>query len=173
MSAPAVIDSLEFARAGEQLTGSLDVAGMKRLEDLLYDAAGRLDYEVRGGQDERNRPRLELGVTGRLHLQCQRCLGLLDYPVDVTNTLVLLPRGTPADDELDDPEGPDAIEAEPELHVAALVEDEVLLSLPLSPRHPDAGCDGRTQTQETNDEDAGRAPAFAKLAALKRPQNER
>ena len=171
MSAPAVIDSLDFARAGEALSGSLPVAGLARLDDLLHDADGTLKYELRGSRDARNRPQLELHVTGRLHLQCQRCLGLLDYPVDLANTLLVLPRGTPADDELDDPEGPDAIEADPELDVAALVEDEVLLSLPLSPRHADEACDARIPANEVPD--AGREPAFAKLAALKRTPNER
>jgi uncharacterized protein len=169
MSAPAVIDSLEFARAGEQSSGSLAVADLKRLDDLLHDAEGRVEYELRGSRDERNRPQLELRVRGRLHLQCQRCLGLLDYPVDVSNTLLVLPQGSEPDEELDDPEGPDAIEADPALDVAALVEDEVLLSLPISPRHAE-GCVSRSQTQD--EDDAGVEPAFAKLAALKRARDQ-
>src|SRR5207253_1741595 len=102
------------------------------------------------------------------HLQCQRCLGLLEYRIAVTNTLLLVPRGSNADAELDDPESPDAIEADRELDVAALIEDEVLLSLPLAPRHPEGTCTGRFEQHETFPAHA----SFAKLAQIKRPRDK-
>src|SRR5688500_15861295 len=70
MSAAAVIDSLEFARGQQQLRGSLPVESLQRLEDVLFDPQGNLEYEVRGCLDERNRPQLVLKVRGDLHLQC-------------------------------------------------------------------------------------------------------
>ena len=170
MSAAAVIDSLEFARAGDELRGSLSVTDLKRLDDMLFDSQGRLDYELRGGRDGRNRPQLEVRVVGPLHLQCQRCLGLLDYDVDVTSTLLVVPRGADLGDEIDDPEGPDVIEAEPEMNVANLIEDEVLLSLPLAPRHPEGACASRLPGAQPLE---GTPKAFAQLAALKGPRNTR
>jgi uncharacterized protein len=166
MSAAAVIDSLVFARAEQFVVGSLPVANLKRLEDVLFDNEGAVSYEVRGGRSARNRPQLELRITGRLHLQCQRCLGLLNYAVDVTNILLLVANGSQADDEADDPEAPDVIEATPELDVAGLIEDEVLLSLPLAPRHPEGACASRIG--HAVGEDAQLQTAFAKLAGLKR-----
>lgn len=167
MSAPAVIDSLEFARSGPKLHGKLPVARLKRLDDILFDTQGSLDYEVGGTRDERNRPQLALAITGRLHLQCQRCLGLLDYPVDVAGTLLLLPPGAKPEEDIDDPQAPDAIEASAELDVAVLIEDEVLLSLPLAPRHPEGACASRIGKQ---DERAAVASPFEKLAAIARPR---
>ncbi len=167
MSAAAVIDSLEFARAEQSVVDSIPVASLKRLEDVLFDAEGAVSYEVRGGRSARNRPQLELRITGRLHLQCQRCLGLLNYAVDVTNILLLVAYGAQADDEVDDPEAPDVIEANPQLDVAGLIEDEVLLSLPLAPRHPEGACASRIG--RAVGEDAQLQTVFAKLAALKRP----
>jgi uncharacterized protein len=170
MSAAAVIDSLEFAQAEESISGSVPVASLKRLEDVLFDIEGALSYEVRGGRNARNRPQLELRITGRLHLQCQRCLGLLDYAVDLTNILLIVPRGAQAEDDVDDPQGPDAIETNPELDVAGLIEDEVLLSLPLAPRHPESACASRIE--HAVGEDAQPQSAFAKIAGLKRPRNK-
>lgn len=170
MSALAVVDSLEFARSEQSVSGSVPVASLKRLEDVLFDGAGRVSYEVRGACDERNRPRLELRIEGRLHLQCQRCLGLLIYPVDVTTTLLLVPRGAKADEEMDDPESHDAIEASAELDVAGLIEDEVLLSLPLAPRHPEGTCASRIVMRDIAGERS--KTAFAELAALRRPRNK-
>ena len=171
MSAAAVIDSLEFARAQQHLRGSLEVATLTRLADVLFDTAGSVDYELRGARDARNRPQLGLTVSGELHLQCQRCLGLLEYGLDVANTLLLVPPGAEADDEdIDDPEAPDMIEASPELDVASLIEDEVLLSLPLAPRHPDGTCQSRLRGGQ---EGTGPSNPFAQLAALKPSRDTR
>jgi uncharacterized protein len=169
MSAPAVIDVLEFARAAQVSSGSVPVSALQRLEDILYDSTGSVSFEVRGRQDERKRPLLDLSITGALHLQCQRCLGLLEYPLQVENTLLVVPQGTEPEEDLDDPEAPDPLEADPELDVQALIEDEILLSLPLAPRHAQGACASRFETQ--SDEDAAQS-AFAKLAALKRPRNK-
>ncbi len=169
MSAAAVIDSLEFARAGDELRGTVSVADLKRLDDVLFDPQGRLHYELQGGRDARNRPRLELRVSGPLHLQCQRCLGLLDYAVDIEATLVVVQRGAQLDGDMDDPDAPDVIEADPEFEVAALVEDEVLLSLPFAPRHPEGVCASRLPQKQPIES----TKAFAELAALKRPRNSR
>jgi uncharacterized protein len=170
MSAVAVIDSLEFARAEQELRGSVPVVALKRLEDLLFDTQGTLGFELKGVRDELNRPRLEVKIEGPLHLQCQRCLDRLDYALDVANALIVLPQGALPPDEIEDPEEPDTIEADPELDVAALIEDEVLLALPLAPRHPDGTCRSRLELQG---EAAERASAFAQLAALKRPPDNR
>jgi uncharacterized protein len=182
MSAPGAIDTLEFAHSAQELSASVPVTALQRLEDILYDSAGRLEYTIRGRQDERRRPLLELTIGGSLNLRCQRCLGKLEYRVQFENTLLVVPPGAPVDEELDDPEAPDTIEANPELDAAALIEDEVLLSLPLAPRHPEGTCASRFDTQSDDagphsasdkEADGARAPsAFDKLAALKRPRNK-
>ena len=169
MSAPALIDGFEFARAGQELRGSLDIDAFKRLDDVLFDSEGSVDYEVKGERDVRNRPQLAVTVSGTLHLQCQRCLGSLDYEVGVESTLLLVERDAPYDEELDDPEAPDMIEANPELDVLVLIEDEILLSLPLAPRHPDGACESRLGQSSGS---ARRQSAFASLEALKGSRNK-
>lgn len=165
MSAQTVIDSLEFAGAGQELRGSLPVAGLTRLQDCLFDSDGRVEFAVRGGRDAERRPILTLEITGSLHLQCQRCLGSLDYPLRLSNRLLLVSKGEDLSVGAEDPDAPDCIEASPQLDVALLIEDEILLSLPFSPRHAEGACQsalGRTQ------QDADRSTAFSKLRILKR-----
>jgi uncharacterized protein len=169
MSVPAVIDSLEFARSERELAGELSVASLKRLHDVLTDTGGTLRYGVRGGKDERQRPFLELEIDGELHLQCQRCLEALSHPVELHSTLLLIPRGEQPDELLDDPSAPDAIEASSELNLSELIEDEVLLSLPFSPRHAEGVCANRTRLAE---EDAGEPSAFSQLATLRRASDK-
>src|SRR5215204_93671 len=90
MSARASIDSLEFARAGEQLSGGVPVSEFPRLADSLFDTEGYLQFELIGGRDERQRLRLHMTVAGSVNLQCQRCLGKLVFPVDVQANLLIL-----------------------------------------------------------------------------------
>ena len=166
MPAQTVIDSLEFARIGQALHGSLPVPGLKRLRECLAEAFGEVEFMVKGGHDPRRRPTLSVDINGTLRLQCQRCLGALEYPLRLSNTLRLVSAGEAAAGDLDE-EDAEWIEASAELDVAALVEDEILLSLPYAPRHEEGQCgQGLTAAKEG----AGFA-AFAKLAALKQKSN--
>jgi len=162
-SAQTVIDSLEFARTGQVLRGSLLLPGLDRLKDSLADAVGTVEFEVTGGHDARHRPILKVAIHGTLHLQCQRCLEALDYPLQILNTLLLVGAGETAAGELD-VEDIDWIEASRELDLATLVEDEILLSLPYAPRHKEGACRplGTAAAQGTV------ASAFAQLAVLRR-----
>ena len=138
MSARAVIDSLEFARASQYLRGEAPVGELARLTDSLYDAGGELKYELTGGLDARQRPRLQLAVAGSINLRCQRCLGSLAYPVAVrANLLVLAAQSGGETAEVDDLDG---IPAAAHTDVWSLVEDEILLAIPLSPRHVEEQC---------------------------------
>ena len=163
MSAQTVIDSLEFARTGQTLQGSLAVPELKRLKESLADDHGQIDFAVKGARDARRRPVLALEISGNLHLQCQRCLGLLEYSLRLSNTLLLVGAGEVAAGDLDD-EDAEWIEASGELDVALLVEDEIILSLPYAPRHEEGACGQGGHTANGGAADA----AFAKLGALRR-----
>ena len=162
-----VIDSLEFARTGQTLRGTVPVPGLTRLRDSLYDDAGQVDFEVRGGHDGRHRPMLNLEVKGLLHLKCQRCLESLDFPLRIGGTLLLLANPPEvAGDELDTQET-DWIEPDSALDIASLVEDEIILALPYAPRHPE----GRCSTERSGAAPRGAQAPFAQLAALRRTRN--
>ena len=64
--AQTVIDSLEFARTGQTLRGSLPLLGLARLKDSLADALGTVEFEVRGGEDARRLAR----QSGLVHRGC-------------------------------------------------------------------------------------------------------
>ena len=162
-AAPAVIDSLEFARTGESLRGSLPVSALVRLRDSLVDELGEVRFEVSGGQDGRRRPVLALEISGVLHLKCQRCLGALEFALKHSSTLLLV-SGSGADSSDLEEVTVEWIEASNALDLAGLVEDEILLSLPYAPRHGEGLCPPGTITAESGN----KVTAFAKLAVLKR-----
>ena len=96
-------------------------------------------------------------------MRCQRCLEKLDYPLDFDSELLVVPQGSRPEDAAD-ATAPDYLEADAELNVSSLIEDEVLLSLPFSSRHEYA-CEEKLGREETEE----RASPFASLAALKNP----
>ncbi|MDH5536129.1 MAG: DUF177 domain-containing protein, partial [Betaproteobacteria bacterium] len=96
MSARTVIDSLDFVQTGREMRGTVPLANLERLADTLHDTGGGLMFTLKGGYDGRHRPRLMLQVSGTLRLQCQRCLGLLEFPLQIDSTLLLLREGDAA-----------------------------------------------------------------------------
>jgi uncharacterized protein len=156
---PVVVDSLEFARAGKRLCGDVALSQLDRLADSLLVTQGRLQFEIVGGYDARQRPVLKVSIDGELVLRCQRCLGPLPHRLATASQLLVLSAGSAGVvEDLDDLDG---VPAASNINVATLVEDEVLLALPMAPRHAEGACAVAA--------DGGKAAAspFAALQKLK------
>jgi uncharacterized protein len=135
MSHQPVIDGLEFARAGSRLQGEWPVVEFPRLRDALRAETRSLRYELQGVPEAQGRPALRLKVEGTLALVCQRCLGALEFPLRIGVQLYLAASQEEIDAAPLEAEGPESIVAGKEMQVRALVEDEVLLAIPIAPRH--------------------------------------
>ena len=159
MSQPGLIDGSKFARGAETLKGTLGPSRLPRLAEMRCTTPG-LSYELRGRSDAEGRGWLQISVNGTLSMECQRCLGPLTFPLALRSEL-LLARSEheieSADDEID------RVLVGQAMDVARLIEDEVLLALPMAPRHEQCG-DKRDAAE------AVRPSPFAKLANLKRIQ---
>jgi len=135
MSHQPVIDGLEFARTGGKLQGEWPVADFQRLRDVLHANTGSLRYELIGVPQEQGRPALRLRLEGMLQLVCQRCLGALEFPFRIETPLQLAATQSEIDAEPIEAEGPERIVARREMPVHDLIEDELLLAIPIAPRH--------------------------------------
>jgi uncharacterized protein len=135
MGQQLVIDPLRFARERGQTQGTVDCADLPRLKESLVFCEGAVCYHLSGGTDSEERPFLRVQVSGNMLLQCQRCLGTLSLQLDSTSTLFVAEQGRAPDRELIDDPSIEWVAAEPELDVPFLVEDEILLALPISPKH--------------------------------------
>jgi len=163
MSHQPVIDGLEFAKAGSRLQGAWPAGEFPRLQDALRSSTGTVRYELQGVPEERGRPALHLKVQGELHLTCQRCLGALAFPLRIEASLRLAATQQEADAEPLGAEGPECIVAGKEMPVQALVEDEVLLAIPIAPRHE--ACAGAAREAAAKAPGARQTP-FAGLRGL-------
>ena len=131
MSQPGVIDGLQFARNAGELRGELYQSQLPRLAELQC-ATEAVSFALSGAIDPEGRPRLRISVRGGLRLVCQRWLDQVEFPVAIDSELFLSGSEreiAETDDELD------RIIAGKAMEVAELVEDEILLILPMVPRH--------------------------------------
>jgi uncharacterized protein len=132
-----VVDAFDFSRQKQERSGETAVAEMARLSAELIDDSGTLKWSARGDVEVQGHPGLTLEVAGPVHLRCQRCLGLLEFAIDTSSVLILAQDEASADaleEQLDD-DSLDVIPGSRTMDMAAMIEDEALLALPLSPRH--------------------------------------
>ncbi|MDR3213763.1 MAG: YceD family protein [Azoarcus sp.] len=131
-----IVDVFRFAAEGRVLEGETPVAVFERLADQLADSGGAVRWRLAGSLDAEGEPGLDLEVSGRLVLCCQRCLGKLEHDLAITTALRLVRSGQAlSGDELEN----DEIEVDGEVDALLLIEDEIILALPIAPRHEDCG----------------------------------
>ena len=170
---------------GGRQPGELHVAEpigrFTRLAEIAANTGDSLAIDLRLSYDgdDGGFPRLDASVRGTVVLTCQRCLGPLRHEVELSVKLVVVPESAegmlpPGYEAWELPEG-----GGPPPRLRGLIEDEVILSLPLIARHADRkdcgelspllaegeageGSDGETAER-------GNHP-FAVLRSLKRPE---
>jgi uncharacterized protein len=137
MLQPIEVDPWRFCRDGQVWETRSDVAEFPRLAHEFTQ--GALFCRVVGRADQRGSLSLRLTVSGEVGLICQRCLGSMPYRVEVGRTLYLA-RNEAEMERLDALPDSDAIQAGEILSLVELIEDEVLLSLPLATMHAEGEC---------------------------------
>lgn len=127
------------AVAGRQrFQGSVPLAQLKRLAPQLADAAGALEVDLEAGKDEQGHPSLRGTIRGDLNLMCQRGLHPFPWRCDLAPSLALV--ASDADEKKALASGEPYLVENDRLPLRDLVEDEVLLALPMMPRCDDPDC---------------------------------
>ncbi len=150
--------------------GRLPLAAMARLRDLLSDDQGEVRFSLDFGQDAFQVPFVELRIDAELPLICQRSLQRFLLPVAMVQRLGLIRESsdTVEADEAGLPLGYEALEIadDGEVRPADLVEDELILAVPLIPVKP--GSESVERDWPAQLEELERVNPFAALAGLKK-----
>lgn len=135
---PADIEPILLAEKRAHLVGVLPTRAMARLAEASLDGSGEAQVDLHFGH-------AEIGnvyeITGRLcatvRVACQRCLEPMALALETDVRLLLLRPG-------ERPEGlapeVEALVVDKPLRLSELVEDELLLAMPMIPTHPAAAC---------------------------------
>ena len=179
---PRHLDIETFARAAASLTGQWAVAALPRLAQATLPEGGEkkaervVAWSAKGRTVQRAgaQPQIwmDLHAETAVALQCQRCLRPMEVPLDVERSLRFVPDEQQAA-ELDADSEEDVLAMTRNLDLLELVEDELILELPIVPRHelcpevlavpPSVAELGEGETADTS-----KPNPFAALAALKR-----
>lgn len=162
-----------FAADSLHLEGCWPLAELERVQDLVPAQARREAVDVQwSATGERRRPLaiepenwLHLVARAAVWLECQRCLQPVAVPLEVRRSFRFV-RGEDAAARLDAETEDDVLELTQTLDLRELVEDELLLALPIVPRHE--LCTDAPPMQHEADETEPAPNPFAALEALKR-----
>jgi uncharacterized protein len=134
------LDVRAFAQAAGHLHGQAPLSDFKRLaadalaitgEPLVrWEAEGEL-VEQKGGSGH---VWLHLSAEVALPLTCQRCLTEADIPLYVDRSFRFVPDEATAELE-DDDSDEDVLALSSEFNLLELIEDELLMEVPVVPRH--------------------------------------
>ena len=171
MSTPRVPRQADFRKlavSGGQISGviALDELSRIRAESTDAGSGAQATVELRFRVDDEGYRVIEGRVQACLSLQCQRCLGPMSLPVDADVRLAMVW----SEDEIPSlPQRFDGIVVGEGLgDLYELGEEELLLAIPLAPRHPEGECALR-RTVDGDDVADGdeRGSPFAVLAKIK------
>lgn len=171
---PFRLDLEVFAADGAVLEGRWPIRQLRRVAEAtvaetVSGVADELSWRARG---ERRKARggegqvwLHLHAATELALECQRCLKPVGVPIEIDRSFLFV-AGEDAAAQLDAESEDDVLVLSRAYDLRELIEDEVLLALPLVPRH--AHC---PEPLPLVPDDLAAEPEpspFAALAALKR-----
>ena len=131
------VDPWRFCRDAQSWEIQSDVAAFPRLAREFTQ--GALFCRVVGRVDQRGSLSLHVSISGEVGLTCQRCLGDMRQAIEIERVLHLARNETELE-RLDALPDGDAILVGETLSLVDLVEDEVLLSLPLAAMHAEGEC---------------------------------
>ena len=162
---PELVDAWRMVAARREFEGRIPLATMTRLRGSLLEPDGDASYTLAFGTDALQVPYAELRIEAELPLECQSSLRRFLLPVQLVQRLGLIR------DEADEaalPPGYEAllVEADGMLQPASLVEDELILALPVVPVSPDAEVVEREFAPAA--EEAAQANPFAALSGWKK-----
>jgi uncharacterized protein len=157
----------EVTQSG-RFEGEIELSELKRLGEMLYpgNASRReqkiaLDFEFT--RSEFDIPMLAGHLQTRLVLECQRCLQPLELPMELDFKLLI-----DANDDIVRHGSEDTLYSEDGyIDIAEVVEDEVILAIPLVALHADSACNSNWQASASATEPAKPENPFSVLQQLK------
>ena len=123
-----------LADRGTVVSGELRVSKLTRLDGLAHaDRSGTIAVTLAAERGTAGRLLLTLALRGTLVVTCQRCLEPFDWKVDERVAWLIVD----ADSEAAGLDGVEPVLAldEGRLSVEGLLEDELIVALPMAPRH--------------------------------------
>ena len=136
---PNKIDPFKSAAHETQMHGHLKIKDMHRLGTSLYSDEGDAEVRMVFGMDEQGICTIKGHVETHLVLQCQRCMEPLSYGI-ISDFISGVVKNESEAKNLPEGYTPVATEEGMMLVIQDMIEDELIVNLPVVPMHDPEGC---------------------------------
>jgi uncharacterized protein len=173
---PQHLDLKAFATSQSALSGEVDLHSMPRLRaDCAEEVAGKAEWsaqgELRQASDGQAAVWMHLQAKTEVPLTCQRCLKTVEQALEIDRSFRFVKDEATAEAQ-DDESDEDLLVLSKDFDLLALVEDELLMALPLVPMHTSCQSEHAPTSKEDSGAEADTKPnPFAVLATMRLSKN--
>jgi DUF177 domain-containing protein len=159
---PATVDAIRLADTGTRLAGEIPLKAMARLRGQCLGDQGEASVDLLFERSaDRALRRIRGRISARVHVACQRCLEPMTLVLEAEPSLLIIKAGERAQLQTQDAE---LLVADKAVSLSELVEDELLLSMPMIPMHELSECPAAARLRS---QQGSRVNPFAVLDKLK------
>ena len=131
------INNIEFAQKQEKLSDNFSAFSLKRLAESLVTTDenvkfSAVNFELIGDFKRFRQPSLHLHIETKLPVICQRCLDEMLLELNLNFDYIISNKPL---NEAEDNDEIDWLESNNEMDVHELIEDELLIAMPIAPTH--------------------------------------
>ncbi len=160
------IDFLKEASAKREVRFPVKVSALARLlETLPGSKESSLEVILQFDQNDQGQAYVDLTVSAELVLTCQRCLESMPFPLRSVHRLAPAHLEEKGDELLGEMESV-LVDENGFINVMEMVEDEVLLAIPMFPMHREQECSSKFTKSEDSAVEQKTHKSFAGLADL-------
>jgi uncharacterized protein len=163
---PQHIDVRRFAETGRHLEGEIGLVDCERLSQAVSPDSGPFSVQLDFEKQPDGKVTISGEISGQVKMSCQRCLELVNIDLDCEVLLAVV--GSEDESEYL-PAELDPLIVDDDVNLTEMIEDELLLALPLVPLHDDCEPPASVLSAQGGDTElVERDNPFAVLASLKK-----
>lgn len=145
------------------LRGSIKLSQLPRLSSLVMPGDTELKLSFEFSANVFKQPSISGHIESMLFVQCQRCLEPMEYPVDLDFSLLI----DASDDDVQAFQTDTVYSDDGYIDIFEVIEDELILALPLITMHDDTRCNAHWQPEVVEPTVVEKKNPFAVLESLK------
>lgn len=166
---PKQVDAVKLVNVNQQFNAKINSENLTRLQAAVSRSGDIVECEIEFHQDESKHRLMTGSIDTQVSMICQRCLDEVELPIHSRFQIGLVFNDEQAA-QLPRVYEPVELDEDGRLNLWEVIEDEVLLALPMFPAHAEGECQLKALSEpsvETTDSSDERDNPFAVLAKLK------
>ena len=154
----------KFAKKNLSVTDELSIIDLPRINGIAHNKSDKIKVNYSFYVENKTTPCLDGEISLNIYLTCQRCLEELPFSLDLSFSMAFVKNENQAEELSKHLEI--YLFEDKELSLIDLISDEILLSIPMVPKH---NLDCLSSFKENNNYEQGKENPFAILKNIKKP----